>query len=40
MNNHFIKEKTLTFDMLKGWWTDAGTFDSLNHATKLVEQGA
>ncbi len=40
VNNHFIKEKTLTFDILKGWWTDAGTFDSLTHATKLVEQGA
>ena len=36
VNNHYIKEKKLTFDKFKGWWTDAGTFESLKHATKLV----
>jgi dTDP-glucose pyrophosphorylase len=25
--------------MLKGWWTDAGTFESLYRATKLVAEG-
>jgi dTDP-glucose pyrophosphorylase len=27
---------TLTFAHLEGWWTDAGTFDSLLRATNLV----
>jgi glucose-1-phosphate thymidylyltransferase len=26
----------MTFSVLEGWWTDAGTFDSLRHATNLV----
>ncbi|MFC1517398.1 sugar phosphate nucleotidyltransferase [Candidatus Margulisiibacteriota bacterium] len=37
VNNHYIKEKKLSFDIFKGWWTDAGTFESLDHATKLVK---
>jgi glucose-1-phosphate thymidylyltransferase len=36
VNNHYIKEKQLTYDILKGWWTDAGTFESLAQANKLV----
>jgi glucose-1-phosphate thymidylyltransferase len=38
INNMFIAEGTLTFSILEGWWTDAGTFDSLRHATNLVAQ--
>lgn len=32
VNNHYITKKQLTFDMLDGWWTDAGTFESLKRA--------
>jgi glucose-1-phosphate thymidylyltransferase len=28
----------MTFDFLDGWWTDAGTFDSLLRAANLVSQ--
>ena len=31
----------MTYDFLQGWWTDAGTFDSLQRASNLVaETGA
>ena len=36
VNNMYLKEGTLTHSILDGWWTDAGTFDSLLHATNLV----
>ncbi len=36
VNNLFIAEGTLTFAMLDGWWTDAGTFESLLRAQNLV----
>jgi glucose-1-phosphate thymidylyltransferase len=26
----------LTYDILDGWWTDCGTFDSLLRASNLV----
>jgi glucose-1-phosphate thymidylyltransferase len=39
VNNAYIRQGTMTFDVLKGWWTDAGTFDSLYRATMLVRQG-
>jgi glucose-1-phosphate thymidylyltransferase len=39
VNNQFLADGTLTHSMLHGWWTDAGTFDSLLHATNLVAQG-
>lgn len=41
VNNHYVAEGTLTYDILQGWWTDAGTFESLRRATNLVaERGA
>ncbi len=41
VNNMYIDQGTLTYDMLNGWWTDAGTFGSLRRATNLVaESGA
>ncbi len=41
VNNAYIREGTMTCDFLAGWWTDAGTFDSLRRATNLVaESGA
>ena len=36
VNNEYIKKGTLTFDKLKGWWIDAGTFKSLESANSLV----
>jgi len=36
INNMYLEEGTLTYSILKGWWTDAGTFDSLRRATELV----
>ena len=36
VNNAYIDEGTLTFAYLKGWWTDAGTFESLLRAANLV----
>jgi glucose-1-phosphate thymidylyltransferase len=41
VNNFYIEEQTLTYEVLDGWWTDAGTFDSLLRANTLVaETGA
>jgi glucose-1-phosphate thymidylyltransferase len=36
VNNAYIGEGSMTFSFLDGWWTDAGTFDSLLRATNLV----
>lgn len=38
INNLYLQEGKLTYSILDGWWTDAGTFDSLRHATNLVAQ--
>jgi len=38
VNNAFIARGDLTFDILPGWWTDAGTFESLKHANDLVDK--
>jgi glucose-1-phosphate thymidylyltransferase len=37
VNNAYIREGTMTFAHLDGWWTDAGTFESLLRAANLVE---
>lgn len=29
VNNWYLQQDSLTYDMLRGWWTDAGTFSSL-----------
>ena len=36
VNNAYIADGTLTWDLLEGWWTDAGTIDSLHQANLLV----
>ncbi|MGI8468709.1 MAG: sugar phosphate nucleotidyltransferase [Pyrinomonadaceae bacterium] len=36
VNNHYINCDEMTWNELEGWWTDAGTFESLLHATNLV----
>jgi glucose-1-phosphate thymidylyltransferase len=38
VNNSYIAEGTLTSSILEGWWTDAGTFESLLRANNLVAQ--
>ncbi|MEA2174280.1 MAG: glucose-phosphate thymidylyltransferase [Blastocatellia bacterium] len=41
VNNAYIERGAMTWDELSGWWTDAGTFESLLHASNLVaETGA
>ena len=36
VNNAYIERGEMTWDELQGWWTDAGTFESLLHASNLV----
>jgi glucose-1-phosphate thymidylyltransferase len=38
VNNFYVQEGTLTYETLEGWWTDAGTFESLLRANNLVSQ--
>ncbi len=38
VNNAYIARKRMEYDVLDGWWTDAGTFDSLLKASNLVVQ--
>ena len=41
VNNAYIARNQMTWEELDGWWTDAGTFESLLHASNLVaETGA
>jgi len=41
VNNAYIERGEMTWDALEGWWSDAGTFESLLHASNLVaETGA
>jgi glucose-1-phosphate thymidylyltransferase len=36
VNNAYIAKGQLAYDILDGWWTDAGTFESLNKANELA----
>jgi len=36
VNNAYIEKSKLEYDILDGWWSDAGTFESLNRANELV----
>lgn len=38
VNNAYIESGELRYDILNGWWTDAGTFDSLYQANVLVNE--
>lgn len=40
VNNAYIGEGTMSFSFLDGWWTDAGTFESLLRAGNLVARSA
>jgi len=39
VNNQYLADGTLTYSILEGWWTDAGTFESLLRANNLVARG-
>jgi len=39
VNNEYIRRGDLTYSILDGWWTDAGTFESLYRANSLVAKG-
>ena len=39
VNNRYIEQGEMTYDILEGWWTDAGTIESLLRANNLVAQG-
>jgi glucose-1-phosphate thymidylyltransferase len=39
VNNFYLQQGTLEYSVLDGWWTDAGTFESLLRATNLVAEG-
>ena len=38
VNNAYLKKSQLYYDILDGWWSDAGTFDSLLRANNLVAE--
>jgi glucose-1-phosphate thymidylyltransferase len=39
VNNAYLKRGDLTHSLLEGWWTDAGTFESLHRASSWVAEG-
>ncbi len=39
VNNAYLSRGDLTYETLEGWWTDAGTFESLHMASCLVANG-
>ena len=39
VNNFYLQRGDLTYDLLDGWWTDAGTIESLYRASTLVAGG-
>jgi glucose-1-phosphate thymidylyltransferase len=39
VNNAYLQRGDLSFEILEGWWTDAGTFESLHRASTLVADG-
>ncbi len=39
VNNAYIARGQMFYGVLEGWWTDAGTFDSLLRASRLVAEG-
>lgn len=38
VNNAYLRRGDLEYSIMKGWWTDAGTFDSLITAGGLVQE--
>ncbi len=40
VNNHYLKQGRMGYSVLDGYWTDAGTLDSLDYANELVRKDA
>jgi len=40
VNNSYLRDGQLAYDILEGWWTDAGTFESLWRAGNMVREKA
>ncbi len=38
VNNAYVQKEQMTSEVLEGWWTDAGTFESLSKASQLVQE--
>ncbi len=38
VNNTYIARGEMTYDFIEGWWTDAGTLESLHRASHLVQE--
>ena len=38
VNNAYIRRGQMQHDVIEGWWTDAGTFESLFRASQLVRE--
>jgi len=38
VNNSYLREEQLSYDVIEGGWTDAGTFESLWRAAKMVRE--
>ncbi|MBD2845920.1 NTP transferase domain-containing protein [Paenibacillus sp. IB182496] len=38
VNNAYLRQGKLTYDILQGWWTDAGTHASLTRAHALAQE--
>jgi glucose-1-phosphate thymidylyltransferase len=38
VNNAYVKRGEMEHDVIEGWWTDAGTFESLFRASQLVRE--
>jgi glucose-1-phosphate thymidylyltransferase len=36
VNNRYLNDGALQYDVMQGWWSDAGTFESLFRANELV----
>ena len=36
VNQSYIDKGRMAYDIIEGWWSDAGTFESLNRANELV----
>lgn len=36
VNNYYVREGVMSYDVLKGHWTDAGTFESLMNANRIA----
>lgn len=38
VNNHYVKKGLMQYSIIKGFWSDAGTFESLYRASKAIRE--